>query len=412
METINEALAQSTYLERDHIVPSKDTSGHGTAIAGIAAGNGLGNQGQELIGVAPESELLIVKLGNPRKDGFPRTTELMQGVDYVIRKALEYQMPVAINISFGNTYGAHDGTSLLERFLDAMSSQWKNVICIGSGNEGTSAGYTAGFLSEGEEAVIELGIQENEPTLNLQIWKNYVDLMDISLMSPSGMRVGPLAEMLGSQRFVLGNTEILLYYGEPSPFSVKQEIFFDFLPRKNFIDSGVWKIILTPRRVITGEYQMWLPSQGALNVGTAFLKPVGSTTLTVPSTATRVVTVGAYDGLTFGYADFSGRGPSWIYEGINYTKPDLVAPGVRVTSCVPGGGYAQFTGTSFATPFVTGSAALLMEWGIVEGHDAYLYGDKVKSYLRRGATKLSGFEEWPNNQVGWGALCLRNSLPV
>lgn len=83
-------------------------------------------------GVAPESELLVVKLGTPAKDGFPRTTELMMGLDYVMRKSLEYRRPVAINLSFGNTYGSHDGTSLLERFIDDISGVWKNSICIGT----------------------------------------------------------------------------------------------------------------------------------------------------------------------------------------------------------------------------------------------------------------------------------------
>ncbi|MBU3874484.1 S8 family serine peptidase [Faecalicatena sp. AGMB00832] len=410
-EQINEALRQTNIREREQIVPSRDTSGHGTGVAGIAAGNGLGSPGGQYAGVAPESELLVVKLGSPRQDGFPRTTELMQGVDYAIRKGLEYQMPVAVNISFGNTYGSHDGTSLLERFLDDISNYWKSVICVGSGNEGTSAGHTSGILEENVEEEVQLGVQMNEPTVNVQIWKDYVDQVDISIVSPSGVRVGPIQEILGPQRFVLGGTKILLYYGEPSPFSVKQEIFLDFLPRRSYIDSGIWKIVLTPRRIVTGNYQMWLPSQSALNVGTAFAFPVSTRTLTIPSTAPRVVTVGAYDALTFGYADFSGRGPAGAYEGITEAKPDLAAPGVRVTTTVPGGGYREFSGTSFATPFVTGSAALLMEWGIVRGNDPYLYGEKVKAYLRRGARELPGFTQWPNNQLGWGALCVRDSLP-
>lgn len=410
-EQINEALNQATRAEQERIVPSRDISGHGTAVAGIAAGNGAGSLGQQYAGVAPESELLVVKLGSPRQDGFPRTTELMQGVDYAIRKGLEYQMPVAVNISFGNTYGSHDGTSLLERFLDDISNYWKSVICVGSGNEGTSAGHTSGILEENIEEEVQLGVQMNEPTVNVQIWKSYVDQVDISIISPSGVRVGPIQEILGPQRFVLGGTEILLYYGEPSPYSVKQEIFIDFLPRQSYINSGVWRIILTPRRIVTGEYQMWLPSQSALNIGTAFLLPQSDSTLTIPSTASRVITVGAYNALTFGYADFSGRGPAKVYEGISASKPDIAAPGVRVMTTVPGGGYAEFTGTSFATPFVTGSAALLMEWGIVRGNDAYLYGEKVKAYLRRGARPLPGFNVYPNPQVGYGALCLRESLP-
>ena len=77
---------------------------------------------------------------------------------------------------------------------------------------------------------------------------------------------------------------------------------------------------------------------------------------------------------------------------------------------IPGGGYVTVSGTSYATPFVTGSAALLMQWGIVEGHDPYLYGEKVKAWLRRGARPLPAFTEYPNEQVGYGALCVRESL--
>ena len=64
----------------------------------------------------------------------------MQGLDYCIRKARELGLPVAVNISFGNTYGAHDGTSLLETYITDMANIWKSVICIGTGNEGYAAG--------------------------------------------------------------------------------------------------------------------------------------------------------------------------------------------------------------------------------------------------------------------------------
>ena len=391
---------------------SRDTSGHGTAVAGIAAGNGRGSEDRIYRGTAPEAELIIVKMGIPRQEGFPRTTELMTGVDYVIRKALELRMPVAVNISFGNTYGSHDGTSLVERFLNDISDTWKNVICIGSGNEGTTAGHAAGRTGDEEEVIQELAVQEREPALNVQIWKSYVDEMDISIVSPSGERVGPFREILGPQRFILGGTELLIYYGEPKPYSVRQEIYISFIPRQSYVDSGVWKIILTPRRIVDGAYQMWLPAQAALNVGTAFLTPDSMSTLTIPSTASLAVTVAAYDARTFSYADFSGRGPAAVYEGSNVLKPDLAAPGVLVNAPVPGGGYRAFSGTSFAAPFVTGSAALLMEWGIVQGNDPYLYGEKVKAYLRRGARELPGYSEWPNPLLGYGALCVRDSLPV
>ena len=395
----------------DRILPGRDISGHGTAVAGIAAGNGRGSEGRRFRGVAPESSLIVVKMGQAREGGFPRTTELMEGVDYIIRKAQEMRMPVAVNISFGNTYGSHDGTSLLERYLDAAADTWKNVISVGSGNEGNTAGHVSGKMREGEETEIQLAVQAREPGLNVQIWKSYVDEAAVSIISPSGETAGPLRETAGARRFLVGQTELLVYYGEPKPYSVRQEIYISFLPMGSYVDSGVWRIRLTPGRIVDGSYQMWLPAQSALNVGTAFLEPDSSSTATIPSTAGRVITVGAYDALTFAYADFSGRGADGRYEGSGVPKPDLAAPGVRVQAPAAAGGYGAFTGTSFAAPFVTGSAALLMEWGIVQGNDPYLYGEKVKAYLRRGARQLPGYESFPNPQIGYGILCLRDSLP-
>lgn len=402
-EEIDEALRQSTRQERLRVVPSQDISGHGTSVAGIAAGNS-----EDYRGVAFQSELLVVKLGIPMEEGFPRTTELIQALDYVVRKALEYRMPVAINLSFGNTYGPHDGSSLLERFIEDIANTWKSVICIGTGNEGSSAGHTSGILDESEETVILLAVQENEPTINVQIWKAYFDLVDISLVSPSGVRVGPIQEQLGSQRFVVGDTEILLYYGEPSPFSIDQEIFLDFLPRDTYIDSGVWRIVLTPREIVNGEFALWLPTQSVLNVGTGFLFPTEDRTLTIPSTSYRTIGVGAYDARTFTYADFSGRGPAGPGKR---AKPDIVAPGVDVLAPLPGGTFTELSGTSFATPFATGGAALLMEWGIVRGNDPFLYGEKVKAYFQRGARPFVGITEYPSPLVGYGALCVEDGLP-
>ena len=409
-------------------IRTRDISGHGTAVAAIAAGNGRGSGGV-YAGVAPQSEFIVVKLGNLMSGGFPRTTELMQGIDYVIRKAQELRMPVAVNISFGNTYGARDGTSLLEQFIDDISNIWKSCICIGTGNEGATAGHTSGRLREktveeqnignrnllenvraNTEQEIELAVQEKQPSLNVQIWKRYVDQIDISIVSPTGTRIGPVKEQLGTQRFTVDATEILLYYGEPSPFSTNQEIYLDFLPRGSYINSGVWKMVLTPKKIVDGHYEMWIPGEGTLNPGTGFLRPVSSTTLTNPATAIRAITVGAYDSLTSSYADFSGRGPL-TGESASAVKPDLVAPGVNVSTISVGGSVMQFSGTSFSTPFVTGSAALLMEWGIVRGNDSYLYGEKVKAYLRRGAKPMPGFEEYPNEAVGYGRLCLAESIP-
>lgn len=404
----SERLDDGKEVSGDNRIWTVDHSGHGTAVAGIAAGNGAESEGIYR-GVAPESDLLIVKLGPPRENGFPRTTELMQGLDYVIRKALEYRRPVAVNVSFGNTYGSHDGTTLTERFIDAIADIWKTVICVGAGNEAAGAGHTSGVLKTEEEELVEFAVQERQPELSVQIWKEYEDEIEISIITPSGIRIGPMNRILGPQRFKAEHTEILLYYGEPNPYSTAQEIYISFLPDIDYIDSGIWGMVLTPVSIVRGSYEMWMPGQQVLNRGTGFLYPTAKTTLTIPSAAVNAVTVGAYDSSTFSYADFSGRGYTRI---TNQIKPDLAAPGVHIRTARSGGGYVEMTGTSFAAPFVTGAAALMMEWGIVRGNDPYLYGEKVKAYLRKGARELPEFDEYPNPYVGFGALCVRESLPV
>ncbi|UMY99078.1 S8 family serine peptidase [Roseburia rectibacter] len=404
---INRALEQTTERERYAVCPSRDISGHGTHVTGIAAGNGIASQGRYR-GVAYESPLLIVKLGTPGERSFPRTTELMQAVDYCIRKAQEYGMPVVLNLSFGNNYGSHSGNSLLESYLDDMADYWRTSIITGSGNEGASAVHAAGTLRENVTEEVEVAVSGYEISLNLQIWKNYADEIAVSLIHPDGSKAGPIQQILGPQRFRLGNTDVLLYYGEPSPYSPYQEIYFELLPTDDFIDSGIWTIQLLPQKIAVGNYDMWLPAGGVLNEGTGFVLPSVETTLTIPSTAARVITVGAYDGYFDRAAAFSGRGYT---RETNQVKPDLVAPGVDITSCAPGGGYVVRSGTSMATPFVSGGAALLMQWGIVNKNDLYLYGEKMKAYLIKGARRLPAMQYYPNPVFGWGALCVAQSLP-
>lgn len=406
-EVINLALEQPTEQQRYGICPSRDNSGHGTHVTGIAAGNGRASGGRYR-GVAYESELIVVKLGVTREGGFPRTTELMQAVDYCIRKARFYGRPLALNLSFGNNYGSHSGTSLIETYLNDMSNIWRTSIVIGSGNEGAAAVHTSGRVVQGQQKTVELAVSAYEAALNLQIWKSYADEIAVSVTHPNGTTIGPIRKIQGTQRYTLQNTQLLLYYGEPSPYSPYQEIYIEFLPVGEFIDSGVWEIRLLPQRIVQGNYDMWLPSGGVLNAGTGFLYPTEETTLTIPSTAAKVITVGAYDALYNQLASFSGRGYT---RETGQVKPDLAAPGVEITSAAPGGGYASRSGTSMATPFVTGTAALFMQWGIVRGNDPYLYGEKMKAYLIRGARHLPVLREYPNPQLGWGVLCAADSLP-
>ena len=440
-EQIDEALSLGSETEARRLIPTVDVSGHGTAVAGILAASGTTEEPFRK-GVAPEASLLIVKLGAQRENAFPRTTEIMRGVTYALRKARELQMPLVINLSFGNTYGDHRGNSLLERFLDNAAEIGRTSIVVGSGNEGTSGGHAEGVVQSGQTERVELAVAEYERSLNVQLWKYYQDVFDVTLITPGGERIEIPMNMPGAYRYQARGTELLIYVGQPLPYMVFQEVYVDFISN-TYIQSGVWTFELLPRNIVYGGYQFFLPSGVTRSEGTRFFRESPRVTLTIPSTSHKVISVGAYNIYTGGVADFSGRGYVFrqlmgnrdsenVLSGrlqlssriqgsemneevrtlIDTVKPDLVAPGVNIETVSVRGGYTRVSGTSYATPVVAGAAALLMEWGIVRGNDPYLYGEKLKAYLIKGARPISGEEELPNDRVGWGALCLADSLPI
>lgn len=416
-EEINAAL-QLPALDRYRRIPSRDLSGHGTAVAGIATGRSADGL---YTGAAPEAELIVVKLGLPGnsggvEEGFPRTTEILRGVTYALRKARQLNMPLVINLSFGNSYGSHDGSSLLERFLDNASEIGKTVICVGSGNEGATRGHFAGNITR--DSRVELAVGNYERNLNIQLWKNYSDVFRIRLQAPGGEEAELSTNIQGGKYTLeLEQTRILVYLGEPLPYAVAQEIYLDMIPAEgSYINAGIWTIRLEPVVTVTGQYYLYLPAGNGRGDSTGFYRSTPQVTLTVPSTAAKVITVGAYDPVYDTYADFSGRGYADSTRTIGVaaaglTKPDLVAPGVNIQAPDVYGTFTPTTGTSFATPIVSGAAALLMEWGIVRGNDPFLYGEKIKAYLRKGARPLKGETEYPNDRVGYGRLCVTDSLP-
>ena len=396
-EQINEALRMGKTL-------SKDESGHGTATAGIACGNGNASNGRYR-GIAPEAELIVVKM-RKNKGLYPRTTELLSGIDYCIKKALKFNRPLVLNISFGNNYGSHTGNSLSELYLNRVSLLGRISIIAAAGNEGASPVHTSGFLDQ--TVNVDFSISERQTSLNMQLWKDYADDVRIKLRAPSGTEY-TLSDNFGTNIETLDQTRIAFYNSAPSPFQRLQEYYFEFFPIADsfYLTSGVWSLIIEPISIKNGIFEMWLPAASSLNGATRFLSPDPYNTLTVPSSANSVITVGAYDAKTNTPADFSGRGAAAMPNLL--TKPDLVAPGVSIIVPSFPGGYQTVSGTSFAAPFVAGSAALLMEWGIVKRNNLFLYGEQLKTWLIAGAKELPGYPI-PNPRTGWGALCLEASL--
>ena len=449
----NEASSENVTISLSRAI---DFYGHGTAVAGIAASNGASSKGYfegaasetsagyenssagyagSLAGVAPEAERLVVKLGPDIPDSFPRTTQLMKAVNWTVLTATEMGMPISINISIGNTYGPHDGSSLLETFLDAAAEVGRTSICVGSGNEGSDRGHTSLIFEQNETGTkfISLSIGDYETGLTIQLWKNYSSDCSVALIAPdgtvypivetfptlTGTFLRPAASLDRSLTISTTGETILVYIGTPVPYSINQELYFDFIPKAEYLTRGIWqfrieKIVSNPLSL-----NLYLPVGLTRSLETRFVDPDTSNTITIPSTASRVITVGAYDPYTDLVPDFSGRG--YILEQLvtdreatgtstffqTQVKPDLVAPGVNIVSNDLLGGYSTFTGTSFAAPFVTGGAALLMEWGIVRGNDRYMYGQKIKATLQRLARQLEAYPSVPNEVSGYGALCLQ-----
>ncbi len=408
-EQINEALTRPTRQEQLTIVPSEDYRGHGTHVAGIAGGNGRASNGQ-YVGAAPEAEFIIVKLGAPGQEDFVRSIEIMLAVKYVIEKAIQLGRPVAINISLGMSEGPHDGSALLEQYLDDAASLWRCNIVVGTGNEGASRNHTMGVVGEGEVKEFQFQIGESVSNYRLSIWISFIDNMEFEIISPSGATTGILSYPQGAQSYILGTTEVFTTFVGPSPLNGDIEFAVFLIPlRSAFISPGVWTVRIYGKNIVLGDYHVWGPTSETAGIDNYILTNVSGITITTPATAEFVISVGAYNSRTQQIAPFSGRGFS---RNDKVIKPDLVAPGVNIIAPSYTGGYQQLSGTSMATPHVTGSAALIMEWGIVRGNNLFMYGENLKAYLLRGAVRNIPGVSFPDPSWGYGKLCLQNTLDI
>ncbi|MGL4362097.1 MAG: S8 family peptidase [Cellulosilyticaceae bacterium] len=408
-EQINEALSKKTKREQQEIVPSEDTNGHGTHVASIAGGNGRASSGRN-VGAAPEAEFIIVKLGAATGSALVRTIDIMLGIKYVVEKAKELGKPIVVNLSIGMNEGSHDGKTLIEQYINDISQVWKTNIVVGSGNEGNSRNHYNGKVLMGKASVFEFHIGANKKTCNLSIWQQFIDIMAFEVVAPNGERSTRMAFNSPPSRFILGKTKIFMSFAGPSPLNGDIEFAIYFVGQNNQpINEGNWSIIVYGDKIVDGEYNVWGEIQAQAGNNTFFIQSDPNITLTTPSTAAQVITVGAYDSVTEQSAVFSGRG---FNRTSNSIKPDIVAPGVNIVAASNTGGYRTLSGTSMAAPHVTGAIALMHQWGIVENRNPFLYGESVRTFLLRGARRDVVDINYPSPVWGYGKLCLRNTMDI
>ena len=395
----------------ESLSPSEDISGHGTHIAGISAGNGRASNGTNQ-GVAPESSLIVVKLKNEASLIYSDYANLMMAIDFAVRFASSRSLPLSINISYGSNDGSHTGNSLLELFMEQVSFYGKNTTSVATGNEGLTRRHASlntlpSSTKNYYEKFLSFTIAPGERSLYLEIWQVFADDFSYELLAPSGSQSFTFPAVPGIYTYMIADTTIYLTISNPTPYQPFRQYFLSFNPNASFIPSGTWTLRITSiptGKIVDGRLQFWLPSKDATSSATGFTSPSSDMTFTIPSTASSVISVSGYNSSLDVFAPFSGQG----FSNTMHTKPDLCAPAVNILSTAPGGGYTIRTGTSMASPFVAGAAALLMQYGIVEGNDPFLYGEKLKAYLWKSARALPAFSKYPNEKVGWGALYLKN----
>ena len=386
-EAINNALSADDPFD---ILPPTDISGHGTAVAGIAAGN--------TTGTAPEASIVAVRV-RTGDDEEGRTVQLMKGLRYVINKASELSMPASINISYGMNEGSHRGDSLFESYISSVSGEWKISVIIPTGNEGGAGHHYEGDLQSGETIDIGFFTDTGIVSLYLSLWKNYVDSFSCELILPGGESAGVINKFSESVRINAGGIAVTSIYAQPSRRSANQEIFYDIRSAGREIPSGLWILRIRADEIVDGHFDIWLPTVEQVGRGTYFVDPSDRLTMTIPSTASRIIRTAGFNSRTGAAAVFSGRGIGCPANII----PDISAPAVDVSAPTLSGGISGFTGTSFAAPLAAGYAALLMQWGIVCGYSPFMYGEKLKAELHLLAER-SPFNRYPDPVFGYGKI--------
>lgn len=410
---INQALSSSDPFS---VLPSNDSVGHGTFLAGVCSGSYDSNN--DFISPAPEADIVVVKLKEAKsylRNLFfvPQTIpcyqedDIMSAVFFLLQYAALAQKPLIICIGLGSSQGAHIGSSPLDSMLNFYSQKTGCAISVAMGNEGNTRKHFSGVVIPEEEfTTAEFRVDSSDSGIVMELWGQPPSLFSIAVTSPSGETVPRIPARLGQSYtyyFLFDDTIMTVEYSLVENQSGAELI----LIRLEKPSGGIWKINVYSGEAGSGTFNIWLPLSNFSSAETFFLEANPNTTLTSPASAASPIAVAAYDPRNNSLYPPSGRG----YTATGIIKPELSAPGVNVFGPVPGGSYSVRSGTSVSAALTAGVSAQFMTWAVVQGKSPSLTGLSLKNYLIRGATRLPN-ETYPNNTVGYGFLNAFNAFDI
>lgn len=412
-EQINQALNSADPFE---IVPSTDENGHGTMLAAVAAGSE--NRDENFFGVAPNAELVVVKLRQAKqylRDFYTipqdvvcyQENSIMWAVQYCVLKARQLRRPISICIGIGSSQGPHDGTTPLNVMLSRRADVPNIGITTAAGNEGNRGRHFHAVIDPSVgSTTVELNVGENEGGFFMELWGDAPGIYSVDILSPSGEYIPRIPAGLEVRRnitFIFDQTELDVIYQTVESQTGDQLIRFIF----HNVSAGTWKFNVYLQGNLPGAFNIWLPMGDFATDGTYFIKPDIYNTVLSPGTAIIPLTVTAYNPVNGTLYVNASRG----YTRANTIKPELAAPGVNYRAPNIEGGYTNYTGTGVASAHTAGIVALGLEWGAVRGNDPALDTHLIKKYLIRGA-KRSRNLIYPNRDWGYGILDIFNSFDV
>ena len=390
------------------VVPSRDVNGHGTAMAGVAAGSKV-RGGLTYQGAAPEADIVIVKLKECKQyfrdfylipQGVPafQENDIMLAVQYADTFADTFRRPIVICLGLGTNSGDHSGSSALSRYLEFVAVKRSRAVVVGGGNEGNSRHHYQGNLdlpTGGNNTVaVEVRVEQGARGFLLELWGNVPDVFTVSVRSPGGETIPPLR--LGitdsiTYGFVYERTSVTVAGTLVEPASGEELIQL----RVQDPTPGIWNFLVQASgEVHNGVFHMWLPISQFLSAPVYFLESTPYITLTEPAMALDVISVSAYDAANNSFYIDSGRG----FSRTGAIRPDFAAPGVDVFTF-----RGKESGTSMAAAITAGAVAQFMQWAVVNGNNPLVESREIKNYFIRGASRSNGVI-YPNRDWGYGRL--------